>query len=244
MTDVALASPPDTDATETGRFIWSKGLKFPNDPKIIDKKRRRMLRQGTYEQKEFDTAMKLVQPGDTVVEVGAGMGYMSAAMAKKKMVKHVYAYEANPELVPYIHNVYAANEVENATVTNAVLGPRARKSVNFYVRRDFVESSLSPRLTAQSEGDVTHIEKIPVLNINTLFKKIKPTILVCDIEGAEVDLLPVTDMSELKAVVVELHPQFVGQAGIQKVFDAMAKAGLTYFPRASNGKVVLFKRDW
>jgi len=43
--------------------------------------------------------------------------------------------------------------------------------------------------------------------------------------------------------VVELHPQWIGQSGVQAVFDAMHKAGLTYFPRLSQSKVVTFKKD-
>jgi hypothetical protein len=31
---------------------------------------------------------------------------------------------------------------------------------------------------------------------------------------------------------------------VQAVFDAFAKAGLTFFPRRSNKKVVTFRRDW
>jgi hypothetical protein len=69
-------------------------------------------------------------------------------------------------------------------------------------------------------------------------------VLVCDIEGAEAELLPAGDWSGLRAAVVELHPQWIGQAGVQAVFDAMQRAGLTYFPRASQAKVVTFRKGW
>ena len=57
-------------------------------------------------------------------------------------------------------------------------------------------------------------------------------------------LLPGADLSCLRAAVIELHPQWIGQDGVQKVFDAMHRAGLTYFPRASEGKVVTFLKGW
>jgi hypothetical protein len=72
----------------------------------------------------------------------------------------------------------------------------------------------------------------------------RPTVLVCDIEGAEATLLPEGDWSCLRLAVIELHPQWIGQAGVQAVFDAMHRAGLTYFPKASEGKVVTFRRGW
>ena len=50
--------------------------------------------------------------------------------------------------------------------------------------------------------------------------------------------------SSLRVAIIELHPQWIGQSGVQAVFDAMSKAGLTYFPKASESKVVTFRKDW
>ncbi len=44
--------------------------------------------------------------------------------------------------------------------------------------------------------------------------------------------------------MVELHPQWIGQAGVQAVFDAFHKAGLTYYPKTSDKKVVTFLKGW
>ncbi|KPN63338.1 hypothetical protein AKJ29_11720 [Aliiroseovarius crassostreae] len=63
-------------------------------------------------------------------------------------------------------------------------------------------------------------------------------------EVTEAELLPGADLSSLRAAVIELHPQWIGQTGVQAVVDTMHKAGLTYFPRHSNAKVVTFKKGW
>lgn len=68
--------------------------------------------------------------------------------------------------------------------------------------------------------------------------------LICDIEGAEVDVIPEMDLSGVRAAIIELHPQWIGSKGVAAVFNAMMQAGLVYFPKWSNAKVVTFRRDW
>ncbi|MDQ7071584.1 MAG: FkbM family methyltransferase [Rhodobacterales bacterium] len=230
----------DTATGAPGRkFIKSRGMKFPKNSDFITGPIRGALRAGNYEQRETETVLKVVQKDDVVIELGAGIGYMSTLVATKRQVKSVHAFEANPHLISYIKDVHKANDVENVTVTNAILGPR-KGQVDFFVRKNFIGSSMQ-----EVKGtNVVSVEKIEVLNANSVFKKIKPTVLICDIEGAEADLFPALDLTGLRAAIVELHPQWIGQKGVQAVFDAMHKAGLTYWPRGSDAKVVTFRNDW
>jgi len=78
------------------------------------------------------------------------------------------------------------------------------------------------------EGDTeetTQKTKVEVLNAKTVFKDLQPTVLICDIEGAEADLIPQLDLSGLRAAVIETHPQWIGPEGINKVFRAFMDAG-------------------
>ena len=99
-------------------------------------------------------------------------------------------------------------------------------------------------MTEGNEGNITAVEKVAVQSLPDTLARIRPTVLVCDIEGAEAGLLPAADFTGLRVAVIELHPQWIGQAGVQAVFDAMHRAGLTYFPKASEGKVVAFRGGW
>mgnify|MGYP000138232273 CR=1 FL=1 len=229
-------------ADDKPKFIRSRGLKFPYDTRVIDRKRRRLLHSDAYELKESEAVLSQIRPEDTVIELGAGLGYMSTLMAKALKVNHVHAFEANPAIIPYIRSVHAANKVSNVTVHNALLG-ETEGEVTFYVRGDFVASSMEDNL-GDKHGGVIAREQVPVRPVSQVFEEIAPTALVCDIEGAEQALLPKVDLSSLRLVIVELHPQIFGQAGTETVFRAMSGAGLTYFPRASQGKVVTFKRGW
>lgn len=232
--------PPDITPQN---LIHSHGLLFPNDTDVLIPRTRQALRQNTYELREFQAVQALVNSDDIVLEIGAGIGFMSTVVAKICKAKSVEAYEANPGLIPYIHKTHQINEVTNVTVHNAVLAENQGEPVDFHVRRNLLASSLDP-MQGDSDGGVLSVEKVPVHNINTVLKTLKPTVLICDIEGAEADLLPVADLTGIRCAIVELHPQWIGQKGVQAVFDTMHRAGLTYFPKRSNKKVVTFRADW
>lgn len=224
--------------TEVG-FIRSRGMKFPKNPDVLKGRIRRQLRLNEYETKETEAAMRTVRPGDRVIELGGGIGYMSTLVATKRQVASVHVFEANPNLIPYIHQVHAANGVTNATVTNAILGSRKGK-VDFYVREPMLGSSMEVL-----EGEVDPpATKVDVLNAKNTFKDIGANVLICDIEGAEADLIPQLDLTGLRAAIIETHPQWIGPEGINRVMRAFMDAGLAYYHRASQGKVITFRTDW
>jgi FkbM family methyltransferase len=222
-------------------FVTSKGMKFPKDGHFIRGKLRGALRENRYEAKESNCVLKLVRDGDTVIELGAGIGYMSTLVATRRKIKNVFAFEANPNLIPYIQSVHAANNLTNAHVVHGLLG-ESDSSSDFYVRRNLLSSSMEPHENDTEE--TTKKVKVDVLNATKVFNEIQPNILIADIEGAEATLLPQLDLTGLRGAMIELHPQLTGPAGVNAVFRAMMDAGLAYYHRASTNKVVSFRRAW
>lgn len=234
---------PQADTPETARDpIRSRGLRFPDDPTILTPRIRKLLRKDAYEELESNAVLKVARAGDTVLELGAGIGYMSTLIASKRPVTAVHSFEANPHLIGYIHKLHAENGVSNVIVHNAILAPKGSEPVDFYVRKNLLASSLDRMGT--DESDIASIEQVAVRDINATFAEIRPSMLVCDIEGAEADILPALDYDGLRAAVIELHPQWIGPNGVRAVFEAMHAAGLSYFPRWSHRKVVVFRRSW
>ncbi|WP_333846833.1 FkbM family methyltransferase [Phaeobacter italicus] len=215
------------------------GMRFPWAPDIVPPRVRKMLRAGTYEAKEAQAAQQLIKPGDVVMELGGGIGFMSTLVATKTEAASVHSYEANPHLIPYIRRVHAANGVTNAYLTHAVLAPKAGKQT-FYVRENFLASSLSAMEDEPHQEEV----EVPALDMNAVIAELKPSVLICDIEGAEADLLPQMDLSGLRAVLIETHPQWIGKEGIRRLFACLDAAGLVFYPRWSHGKVAVFRSDW
>ena len=220
-------------------FLRSRGMRFPRDPQIIRGKVRRLLRQDAYEAKETEAALRVVREGDVVVELGGGIGYMSTLVALRRNVKAVHVFEANPHLIPYIEAVHAANGVTTAHVTNAILGPSAGHA-DFYLREPMLGSSLQK---LEGEVDAPSV-RVEVLEATATFNALGASVLICDIEGAEVDLLPRLDLSGLRAAIVETHPQWIGPEGVNAVFRVFMDAGLAYYHRGSHGKVLAFRKDW
>jgi FkbM family methyltransferase len=229
----------DAETRAEARFIKSQGMRFPKHRDIIQGRIRRLLRTNEYEAKETHCALRVVRAGDRVIELGAGIGYMSTLVATKREIESVHAFEANPHLIPYIQQVHAANGLENAKVVHGLLGPEAGEA-DFYVRPNILASSLTP-----PEGEEPgHPVKVPVHAAAEVFARIKPSVLICDIEGAEIDLLPQLDLSSLRAAVIETHPQWTDAAGINRLFRAFMDAGLAYYHRGSINKVVSFRKSW
>lgn len=222
-------------------FLKSRGMLIPKHPAITKGMVRISLKEDKYERKEAEAALKVVRRDDTVLEIGGGIGYMSTLIPTKKPIKEMHTYEANPALIPFIREMHHVNKVDNVTVHNKLLAARKTKPVDFYVRKNFLASSMDNSI---DPDDIIATEQVEVENINTMLKSLKPDVLICDIEGAEEHLLPVADWSCLRAAIIELHPQWIGAEGVRAVFDCMHAAGLTYFAKASEGKVVTFKRNF
>ena len=226
----------DTDAPA---MITSRGMRFPVDPSVPLGRSAAALREDRYELRESEAALRLIRKGDVVLELGGGIGYMSTLLATHRAPAHIHVFEANPALIPFIARVHAEKGVANASVHHALLGAEDG-SVPFHVRRNFLGSSQS-----DIEGsDVRETLTIPQRSAAQVPADIQPTLLVCDIEGAEATLLPQMDLSSLRAAIVELHPQWIGPAGVNAVFGAMMRAGLAYHAKTSSNKVVCFRRDW
>lgn len=223
-------------------FIRCRGLRFPDRPSVLAPRLRRALRRNAYERTEADAARSQVTEDDVVLELGGGIGFMSSLMARNCRAKHVHVFEANPGVIDYMKDVHALNDIDNVTVTNAIVGPKKGKAT-FYQRQNLLASSLEkdpPKLSVPVVAE----HEIEVLNINTVWKDLKPTVLVCDIEGAEADLFDKATLSGIRLAVIEVHPQWIGATGVRAVFEAMHRNGLTYFPKASSAKVVVFKKDF
>ncbi|MFW8592661.1 FkbM family methyltransferase [Cribrihabitans neustonicus] len=235
---------PDATGTtpgpeKTAKVLTCGGVNFPLDKSVLPRRVRVLLREGKYEAKEATALRKLVRKGDVVMELGGGIGYMSTLAATRTPAAAVHAFEANPGLIPYIRRVHELNGAECAQVHHGVLGPQAGEAT-FHVRENLLASSLTP----DADAGPAEAVQVPMLDMNAEIARIRPTVLVCDIEGAEADLLPQMDLSGFRAAVIETHPQWIGKAGIRKVFACLDAAGLVFFPRWSHGKVAVFRSDW
>lgn len=161
---------------------------------------RQTIYVGDYESKEAKIVAEAIKPGDVVLELGTGVGFITTKVAKLG-AKQIYTFEANPTLRDIVLETFRLNGVQ-PELHSAILG-KAAGSADFYVDKVFWSSSTVPR-----EG-ATKVE-VPVLSFNEFVGDKKPNILICDIEGGEADLFKFADLSSFERIIIELHPNEVG----------------------------------
>ena len=132
-------------------------------------------------------------------------------------------------------SVHKTNGVK-VDVVNAVLLPFPQtKEIDFYIRRDFWASSL--------DGEPWGYEKtvkVATRDFQSEIDRIKPTMLIVDIEGGEMGLFPNINLAGVKKVFLEVHQEAIGRKGMKRIFDEMSTRGFHYDQWHSSGSVILF----
>jgi len=119
-------------------------------------------------------------------------------------------------------------------VLNAVLGA-GEATRTFYVTPNFWASSLTPVVGA------TPIS-VMQLDFQTILDDFAPTLLVIDIEGGEAELLSKSDLTGVRALLLEVHPHQIEPDAMSRLFGHLMDQGLKIDLRASSGYVYLFRR--
>ena len=237
-TPAALPCPvPDGVGRPYDEVIDSKGIRVPFVPAIITPRIERPLRSGRYEGGEAAALRAILRAGDRVLELGAGLGVLSTVAAQAAGVECVTAIEANPDLIPIIRETHRLNGVTTVDLRGGVVTAEPGADLPFYIRSDFWASSMEP-------GSRPFVRKadVPRFPLPGLIADLRPTVIVCDIEGGELGLFDGADLSGVRAVVMELHPGVYGAEGQARVIAALARQGLHPAQGNADSTVRLFER--
>ena len=228
---------PPMEKKPDEEVIDVNGIKISVDPERFSQKMLGLMRDGTYEAEEASQLPSLLNKGERIVELGAGIGYISTLCAKQNNVNSITVFEANPELVPVIKRTHELNGVKS-TVINAVVMPNKKKtSLPFYIRDDFWASSLSSQPYGYSQVVI-----VPVVSLPEVIAEHQPTMLIVDIEGGEAALFDDIELPGVKKVYVEVHPHIVGTTAVKRLFDFFADRNFRCDRWRSSGDVMLFTR--
>lgn len=198
---------------------------------------RAKLESGRYEHAEANALVTHLEPGDRVLDLGAGCGYLTVLAAGIVGSDQVTAVEPNPALVPVIATNVAGNGVAPVRVLHgAAVRGQGGGTVPLGLRPGFWAGS-----TVRGVGQRGAVD-VPALGLGPLLAQYRPTVLIADIEGAEADLFETPLPPPLRLAIVELHPTVYGAQGVAAVFSALAASGFAYCPRGSRGRLVVFQR--
>jgi FkbM family methyltransferase len=194
------------------------GITYPYDSKVMDGKRLVALAAGAIEAEEIALAEKYIDANDIVVEFGSGLGIAAARMQKAVTPKAHFCFEANPVAVNYAKNLFQMNGLQIA-IDQRALGDGSKTA--FYAADDYILSSFDP------PKHTTHFRKIeiPTVKLKTVIIDKRPTVIFCDIEGAEDKFLPPEDLAGVAKVIIELHPGLYGAEIVQRIKDRFLAAG-------------------
>lgn len=212
-----------------------QGIRLALDREVMSDHMIDVLRTGKYERAEVRQIARIVQPGERIVELGAGLGFIAIAAAKLNIAESIAVYEANPKLIPLISHNQQLNGVEFEVNNQVVLPTDDAMSVPFYVRKDFWASSLAPKPWGYDE----QIE-VPAISFQDMLDRHNPTMLIVDIEGGELALCQRVPLTGVKKIYIELHQNVIGRIGMKRVFDFFSSRDFHYDQHHSHGSVVLF----
>jgi len=201
--------------------IDARGVNIPFVPDIITPRIERPLRKGRYESGEQAHLRDIVRPLDRVLDLGAGLGLISTIAAKIATDGAVLSIEAQPNLLPLIRETWMLNSITNAELIHGMVAPTDGPPATFYVRGDFWASSFE----ANSRPYIREVE-VAQIGIGELIAGFKPTIICCDIEGAELGLFDNVDLSTVRAIIVETHVKVYSDQARDELLAMLAAKGL------------------
>lgn len=222
---------------EYSEEIEIQGIRIPFVPEIITPRIERQMRMGRYEVGECMAAKKWVRAGDRVLELGAGVGLVGSAIASIEGVERVVSIEANIRLLDLIKETHRINSIDSVEMRNGIVAKDAAPSTPFYVRPHFWASSMAP--------DPHYSEEIslPAYALGDLIDEIKPTVIVADIEGGEIDVFDGLTLDGVRVVILELHTPVYGIEGQRKILKYFDDLGFRAEAEYLSSSVWILSRD-
>lgn len=215
------------------------GLELDLDDGLLPEIVKKGLSKGWYERDEVEIIQSSLEPGDRVLELGAGLGVTAMAAAGIVGAEAVRTYEANLTLIPSLRANTKRNGLD-IVVENKVLLPgidaRREQGVLLDVGGDFWSSSVIAR--ADAEG--RKLMKVPTGGIEDELARHGANVLIMDIEGLEVDIIERAQLDLVRKLIFEIH---YGKAGRDRtddaIFSLVRKGFRIDFERARRGVILM-----
>ena len=164
---------------------------------------------GRYESQERRLAAQTLCKDDVVLELGGAIGFIGLYCRRVLGVKHVTSVEANPQTLGLLRRNYELNGLKPDVIHAAAAAHDGELDLN--IGGEFWENTLT--------GTSTNTVRVPAKSLASIIQQMPaaPTVLICDIEGAEQYL----DFDQLPAsvtkIIIELHPGMIGQGTTDQI---------------------------
>lgn len=208
------------------------GVTVSTDQTAIPRSVRSALFKEFYEDHERALVRQFLKPGGRVLEIGAGIGFVSILCARIAGEGNVRSYEANLRLEPIIRRNYALNGLKPDLRMRAITVDG--EPISFFRNDNIVSSS-----TLERSG---FAEKITVESdaLEAVIAEFQPTAIIMDVEGAEVELLSKSSLAGVRDIVVEVHPHITGDDKVATMRAVVEARGFS--ARDRSHKTIHFSR--
>jgi FkbM family methyltransferase len=220
-----------------GNRVRIDGLVFSTDSPVIDTRDKSAMLVALYELSERTLVGRWLPAHLPIVEFGGGLGIVSCVANRKlaKREQHVVV-EANPRIVGLLEQNRDLNHCGFQVVNKALA--YGAESVKFTFQSNFLsgrvgdesaEVATVPATSLQAVADASGFDQISV---------------ICDAEGAEAFLVKQeleTLRQRVRFLLVEIHPEFLGNEGVSQVVETLEASGFTL--RERSGDNWAFTRD-
>ena len=154
-----------------------------------------------YEKAEASSIIKYLTDANDVVELGSSIGVVGCLAGKLKGDRRLLCVEVNQELIPLIERNMELNQVSNYKIRNVAIGS-SDESIWFTPGKHSTHGQVGAHV---SEDSI----KIESMALSALLSQesIGEFVLICDIEGSEIDII-LDDSDSLrncKLIVMETH---------------------------------------
>ena len=202
------SDPANQPLPEFGSVFEDEGIRMRIDPRMAEENVRKLV-AGEHTRQERTILAEILEPDDVVMELGGGIGMVAITCAKVVGSENVTVYEANPEIESLARDNYALNDV-SPTLHICMMGLEAG-SRTFHLSERFSRSYVF----AETQGMRT--VEVPVRPFGEEAARVRPSLLIVDIQGAEVEFLDYADLSSIRKLLIEFHPSMTGFGPIKSM---------------------------
>jgi FkbM family methyltransferase len=157
--------------------------------------------------------------------------------------ENMLTFEANPDIAADARANFERNGLSAIRSHVGVLKNRLSKgrkrTRDFFISERFTASRLAATL---DDPDIVKSVKVPIFCLEDEIRKHRATVLVCDIEGGEVDLLMQADLSDIRLIIMETHYWSAGEAATDAMVRKLVLDGFDIHLRYSGRHILVLRR--
>jgi FkbM family methyltransferase len=204
---------------------------------------RQAIQKGYYEKRERTLIKDFVVPGDRVLDIGTAIGVAAMTAASIVGDDNVVTFDANPDIVDDARANFRRNGLSRVVAHCGVLMNRRDfkpdATVEFFIHKAFWASRLR---ASRNAADIVKTVTIPTFCLEDEIARHQANVLICDIEGGEVDLLARADLTGVRLIILEIHYFATGEQAADAMIRKLMLDGFSIHLVASGGGVLALRR--